>query len=97
MNVSHRLPSGFTLLEILVVLVIVGVLASILLAVIVRVSEQGRRTTCESNLHQIVFGLAAVHQQQRRHLSSCELLQGGERGEMVGYIATLWRRRIVSA
>ena len=48
--------NGFTLVEILVVLTIIGVLAALLFPVFSRVREDARRATCQSNLQQI--GLA---------------------------------------
>jgi len=44
---------GFTLLELLVVIAVIAVIAGLLLPVLAQVREQGRRTTCLSNLHQI--------------------------------------------
>lgn len=49
---------GFTLIEILVVLAIVAVLSAILLAAFGRVRENGRRTTCQSNLRQLNLALS---------------------------------------
>jgi prepilin-type N-terminal cleavage/methylation domain-containing protein/prepilin-type processing-associated H-X9-DG protein len=48
---------AFTLVELLVVLSIMALLATISLAVFSRVREQGRRTTCQSNLKQIGLAL----------------------------------------
>lgn len=47
---------GFTLIELLVVIAILGLLAAILFPVFAHVRENGRRTVCLSNLHQL--GLA---------------------------------------
>ncbi len=49
--------TGFTLIEILVVLVVVAILASIILAVFSRVREIARSTICQSNLAQIALAI----------------------------------------
>ena len=70
---SPRVASqGFTLLELLVVVAIIGLLSAILFPVFSRVRENARRTTCESNLKQI--GLAMVQYTQ----DFDETLPGGD-------------------
>ena len=65
MTVAHSLyrrPSGFTLIEILVVVSIIALLISILLPSLVQAHGQARTAACMSNLHQfgIAFGLYGV-------------------------------------
>lgn len=48
---------GFTLVEILIVIAVVGVLAAILFPVFARVREAGRRTVCLSHLTQLALGM----------------------------------------
>jgi len=47
---------GFTLLELLVVIVIIMVLASLLLPAVMRSKEYARRVVCASNLRQVGYG-----------------------------------------
>jgi prepilin-type N-terminal cleavage/methylation domain-containing protein/prepilin-type processing-associated H-X9-DG protein len=50
-----RHPRGFTLLELLVVIAVIAVLATILFPVFAQVRASARRTTCLSNLHQLIL------------------------------------------
>ena len=55
MNSQRR--NGFTLIELLVVIAIIAVLAAILFPVFARVRENGRRTSCVSNVRQLTLAM----------------------------------------
>ncbi len=57
---------GFTLIEILVVLAIIGILSAILLPVFNSARESARRATCSSNLQQIGLAIAQYAQDNNR-------------------------------
>src|SRR5260221_13563907 len=44
---------GFTLIEVLVVVTIIGILAALLFPVLAQARESGRRASCASNLRQL--------------------------------------------
>src|SRR3954466_7638467 len=48
---------AFTLIELLIVIAIIGLLAAILFPVFTRARENARRSSCQSNLKQILLGI----------------------------------------
>src|SRR5215216_995867 len=53
---------GFTLIELLVVIAIIAILAAILFPVFARARENARRSSCQSNVKQILLGVAQYTQ-----------------------------------
>ncbi|RMF43521.1 MAG: DUF1559 domain-containing protein [Planctomycetota bacterium] len=54
---KRRVPSGFTLVELLVVMSVVGILVGLLLPAINLARESARATQCQNNLRQMALGL----------------------------------------
>ncbi len=64
----RRIPTGFTLLELLVVIGITALLAGLLLPVLGRAKESGRAAACLSNLHQVGIALQLYVQDNHNRL-----------------------------
>jgi prepilin-type N-terminal cleavage/methylation domain-containing protein len=59
--VNELRPKGFTVIELLVVVAVLGALAAILLPAIQAARESARRVQCQNNLRQIAMGVELHH------------------------------------
>jgi prepilin-type N-terminal cleavage/methylation domain-containing protein len=61
LGTKHSFNNGFTLLELMVVLAIIGVMLAMLIPAVQSARESARRMRCQSNLKQAVLGLHNYH------------------------------------
>ena len=84
----HSGPAGFTLVELLVVLAILGTLMSLLLAGVQACREMARRTACANNLRNQVFAIQNFCSANQRFPAGRQLSAAGEYSwcfESLGY------------
>src|SRR5580704_2621702 len=67
---GRRTFSGFTLVELLVVITIIGILVSLLLPAVQSAREQARLTQCKNNIKQLAMGC-------QTHVSTYQYFPGG--------------------
>ncbi|HIL68783.1 MAG TPA: prepilin-type N-terminal cleavage/methylation domain-containing protein [Verrucomicrobia bacterium] len=70
----RRKPDGFTLIDLLVVIAIIAILAGLLLPVLNRAKEAGRRSHCVKNLRHIGLGIRMDQDEFDNHFPKSEMI-----------------------
>ena len=85
----RRSRGGFTLVEMLVVISIIGILVALLMPAIFIARESARKTMCQNNLRQIGIGLTAKANEAGRYCTGAfDWLNDGAVTE-IGWVADL--------
>lgn len=75
---SRSVAAGFTLIEILIVVAIIGILAALLFPAFKSARERGNQTSCVSNLHQISLAVQLYRNDEKRFPASLAFLLPSE-------------------
>ena len=72
----HRAKSGFTLVELLVVITVIGVLIAMLIPAINMIREQSRQTVCRNNQKQLGVAILAYEQGKQKLPGVLDVIPG---------------------
>jgi prepilin-type N-terminal cleavage/methylation domain-containing protein len=75
---ARTCPSGFTLVELIAVVAIIGVLMSLLLAAVQATRESARKASCSNNLREQLFALQEFHAAHNRFPAGRQMTKVGE-------------------
>ncbi len=92
-KLKFRSAGGFTLVELLVTISIIGVLVGLLLPAVQAARESGRRTSCQNNMKQIGLAFDQFHLHMKRYPSGT--LQSKQDGDPTGVAGFGWAPQLL--